>query len=129
MVKTTHNVDEDPLSSLPLELSAEFQKVLIPLKQVLELKSGGVLPLGSVLDSELILTAQGKPVANGEYQCIGIIIFRVKGKKMAYFLFKYTPPKRAIAVTGVKLGSWLMSRIKIPPASSANTSISFSLLF
>ena len=71
MVKTTHNIDEDPLSSLPLELSAEFQKVLIPLKQVLELKAGGVLPLGSVLDSELVLTAQGKPVAKGELVIIG----------------------------------------------------------
>lgn len=71
MIKTTKNYDEDPLSSLPLELSAEFQKVLIPLKQVLELKAGGVLPLGSVLDSELILTAQGKPVAKGELVIIG----------------------------------------------------------
>ena len=70
MIKTKHN-DDDPLSSLPLELSAEFQKVLIPLKQVLELKSGGVLPLGSVLDSELTLTAQGKPVAKGELVIIG----------------------------------------------------------
>ena len=73
MIKTKKitNNDDDPLSSLPLELSAEFQKVLIPLKQVLELKSGGVLPLGSVLDSELILTAQGKPVAKGELVIIG----------------------------------------------------------
>ena len=71
MIKTTKNYDEDPLSSLPLELSAEFQKVLIPLKQVLELKAGGVLPLGSVLDSELILTAQGKPVAKGELVIVG----------------------------------------------------------
>ncbi len=71
MIKTTKNHDEDPLSSLPLELSAEFQKVFIPLKQVLELKSGGVLPLGSVLDSELILTAQGKPVAKGELVIVG----------------------------------------------------------
>ena len=71
MIKTTKNHDEDPLSSLPLELSAEFQKVLIPLKQVLELKSGGVLPLGSVLDSELVLTAQGKPVAKGELVIVG----------------------------------------------------------
>ncbi|MBI3591523.1 MAG: FliM/FliN family flagellar motor switch protein [Candidatus Melainabacteria bacterium] len=71
MVKTTHNIDEDPLSSLPLELSAEFQKVLIPLKQVLELKSGGVLPLGPVLDSELVLTAQGRPVAKGELVIVG----------------------------------------------------------
>ena len=65
------NKDDDPLSSLPLELSAEFQKVSIPLKQVLELKTGGVLPLGSVLDSELVLTAQGKPVARGELVIIG----------------------------------------------------------
>lgn len=72
MVKTTHNItDEDPLSSLPLELSAEFQKVLIPLKKVLELRTGGVLPLGSVLDSELVLTAQGKPVAKGELVIVG----------------------------------------------------------
>ena len=70
MVKTVHSED-DPLSSLPLELSCEFQKVLIPLKQVLDLKSGGVLPLGSVLDSELVLTAQGKPVARGELIIIG----------------------------------------------------------
>lgn len=70
MIKTQHN-DDDPLSSLPLELSAEFQKVLIPLKQVLDLKAGGVLPLGSVLDSELTLTAQGKPVARGELVIIG----------------------------------------------------------
>ena len=70
MIKTKYNED-DPLSSLPLELSAEFQKVLIPLKQVLELKAGGVLPLGSVLDSELTLTAQGKPVAKGELVIIG----------------------------------------------------------
>ena len=70
MNKTKTNED-DPLSSLPLELSAEFQKVSIPLKQVLELKSGGVLPLGSVLDSELTLTAQGKPVAHGELVIIG----------------------------------------------------------
>lgn len=70
MVKTV-NTSEDPLSSLPLELSAEFQKVLIPLKQVLELKAGGVLPLGPVLDSELVLTAQGKPVAKGELVIVG----------------------------------------------------------
>ena len=70
MKKTAKN-DEDSISSLPLELSAEFQKVMIPLKQVLELRSGGVLPLGSVLDSELILTAQGKPVAKGELVIIG----------------------------------------------------------
>lgn len=69
MKKSTLN--DDPLSSLPLELSAEFQKVQIPLKQVLELKSGGVLPLGSVLESELTLTAQGKPVARGELVIIG----------------------------------------------------------
>ena len=71
MKKTTNINNDDPLSSLPLELSAEFHKVLIPLKQVLELKSGGVLPLGSVLDSELILTAQGKPVAKGELIIVG----------------------------------------------------------
>ena len=71
MARTTQNIDDDPLSSLPLELSAEFQKVLIPLKQVLELKSGGVLPLGPVLDSELVLTAQGKPVAKGELVIVG----------------------------------------------------------
>ncbi len=71
MVKVKHTTDDDPLSSLPLELSAEFQKVLIPLKQVLELKAGGVLPLGSVLESELILTAQGKPVAKGELVIVG----------------------------------------------------------
>lgn len=71
MVRTPNNSDEDPLSSLPLELSAEFQKVLIPLKQVLELKTGGVLPLGPVLDSELVLTAQGKPVAKGELVIVG----------------------------------------------------------
>ena len=70
-VKHTTNNDDDPLSSLPLELSAEFQKVLIPLKQVLELKAGGVLPLGSVLESELVLTAQGKPVAKGELVIVG----------------------------------------------------------
>lgn len=69
MKKTSTN--DDPLSSLPLELSAEFQKVQIPLKQVLELKSGGVLPLGAVLESELTLTAQGKPVARGELVIIG----------------------------------------------------------
>ena len=63
--------NDDPLSSLPLELQAEFQKVFIPLKQVLDLKSGGVLPLGSVLDSELVLTAQGKPVAKGELVIVG----------------------------------------------------------
>lgn len=61
----------DPLSSLPLELSAEFQKVKIPLKQVLELKNGGVLPLGPLLDTELTLTAQGKPVARGELVIVG----------------------------------------------------------
>ena len=38
---------------------------------MLELKAGGVLPLGSVLDSELILTAQGKPVAKGELVIVG----------------------------------------------------------
>lgn len=71
MSKTAKINNDDPLSSLPLELKAEFQKVLIPLKQVLELKSGGVLPLGSVLDSDLLLTAQGKPVAKGELVIVG----------------------------------------------------------
>lgn len=71
MVDKTKNIDNDPLSTLPLELSAEFQKVKIPLKQVLELKSGGVLPLSPILDTELTLTAQGKPVAKGELIIIG----------------------------------------------------------
>ena len=70
-MKQTIKNEEDPLSSLPLELSCEFQKVLIPLKQVLDLKTGGVLPLGTVLDSELVLTAQSKPVAKGELIIVG----------------------------------------------------------
>ena len=103
MTKTTNNIDDDPLSSLPLELSAEFQKVLIPLKQVLELRSGGVLPLGPVLDSELVLTAQGKPVAKGEL----VIVGNQFGMRITDLLIGMKKSAKGSSAGGVELESLL----------------------
>jgi flagellar motor switch/type III secretory pathway protein FliN len=64
--------DNDILTDLSIELTAQFKSVTLPLKQVMELKSGGVLPLGLLLDSELVLIAAGnKVVAKGELIVIG----------------------------------------------------------
>ncbi len=115
MVKTTQTHDDDPLSSLPLELSAEFQKVFIPLKQVLELKSGGVLPLGTVLDSELVLTAQGKPIARGEL----VIIGNQFGMRISELLIG--AKKLGKGQTGIELSDILSSQPqqKIDPKSAS----------
>jgi len=104
MIKTTQTHDDDPLSSLPLELSAEFQKVFIPLKQVLELKNGGVLPLGTVLDSELVLTAQGKPIAKGEL----VIIGNQFGMRISELLIGAKKPGKG--QSGIELGDILSSQ-------------------
>ena len=63
---------DDILADLPIELTAQFKGVNMPLQKVMELEVGGVLPLGLLLDSELILMAPGnKPIAQGELVIVG----------------------------------------------------------
>ena len=64
--------DTDLLTDLNIELTAQFKSVNLPLKKIMELKDGGVIPLGLLLDSELILIAAGnKIVAKGELIVLG----------------------------------------------------------
>lgn len=63
---------DDLLADLPIELTAQFKGVNMPLQKVMELEAGGVLPLGLLLDSELVLMAPGnKPIAQGELVIMG----------------------------------------------------------
>ncbi len=62
----------DLLTDLPVELIAQFKSVNMPLQKLMELEAGGVLPLGLLLDSKLILMAPGdKPIAQGELVVVG----------------------------------------------------------
>lgn len=64
--------DNDLFTDLNIELTAQFKSINLPLKQIMELKDGGVLPLGLLLDSELYLIAAGnKIVAKGELIVVG----------------------------------------------------------
>ncbi len=66
------NVHDDLLADLPIELTAQFKGVHMPLKKVMELEAGGVLPLGLLLDSELVLMAPGnKAIAQGDLVIVG----------------------------------------------------------
>lgn len=63
---------DDLLADLPIELAAQFKGVNMPLHKVMELEVGGVLPLGLLLDSELVLMAPGnKAIAQGELVVVG----------------------------------------------------------
>lgn len=82
--------DTDLLTDLNIELTAQFKSVNLPLKKIMELKDGGVIPLGLLLDSELILIAAGnKIVAKGELIVLGnqfglkIKNTRIKSEKVA----------------------------------------------
>ncbi len=62
----------DLLTDLPVELIAQFKSVNMPLQKLMELEAGGVLPLGLLLDSKLVLMAPGdKPIAQGELVVVG----------------------------------------------------------
>ena len=62
----------DLLTDLPVELVAQFKSVNMPLQKLMELEAGGVLPLGLLLDSKLVLMAPGdKPIAQGELVVVG----------------------------------------------------------
>ena len=63
---------EDLLTDLPVELTAKFKSVHMPLSKILELESGGILPLGLLIDSQLTLVAPGeKPIASGNLVVVG----------------------------------------------------------
>ncbi len=62
----------DLLTDIPVELVAQFKSVNMPLQKLMELDAGGVLPLGLLLDSKLVLMAPGdKPIAQGELCVLG----------------------------------------------------------
>ncbi len=62
----------DLLTDLPVELVAQFKSVNMPLQKLMELEAGGVLLLGLLLDSKLVLMAPGdKPIAQGELVVVG----------------------------------------------------------
>jgi flagellar motor switch/type III secretory pathway protein FliN len=66
------NHNEDLLTDLPVELTAKFKSVHMPLRKILELESGGILPLGLLIDSQLTLVAPGdKPIASGNLVIVG----------------------------------------------------------
>ena len=66
------NQSEDLLTDLPVELTAKFKSVNMPLSKILELESGGILPLGLLIDSQLTLVAPGdKPIASGNLVVVG----------------------------------------------------------
>lgn len=70
MMRQTMN--NDLLTDLPVELTAQFQSVNMPLQKIMELEVGGVLPLDLLLDNELVLMAPGnKPIAQGELVIVG----------------------------------------------------------
>ncbi|MCE2928355.1 MAG: FliM/FliN family flagellar motor switch protein [Candidatus Caenarcaniphilales bacterium] len=67
-----HSNSEDLLTDLPVELTAQFKSVHMPLNKILELESGGILPLGLLIDSQLTLVAPGdKPIAAGNLVIVG----------------------------------------------------------
>lgn len=71
MLEENHS-SEDILTDLPIELTAQFKSVQMPLKKIIELESGGILPLGLLIDSQLTLTAPGgKPIAAGSLVIVG----------------------------------------------------------
>ncbi|MEY3370174.1 MAG: hypothetical protein RLZZ361_844 [Cyanobacteriota bacterium] len=71
MMEETSNY-EDLLTDLPVELTAQFKSVQMPLQKIIELESGGILPLGLLMDSQLTLMAPGeKPIASGNLVIVG----------------------------------------------------------
>lgn len=71
MTEENHSSD-DMLIDLPIELTAQFKSVQMPLKKIIELESGGILPLGLLIDSQLTLIAPGsKPIASGTLVIVG----------------------------------------------------------
>lgn len=71
-MQAEENHNEDLLTDLPVELTAKFKSVNMPLSKILELESGGILPLGLLIDSQLTLVAPGdKPIASGNLVVVG----------------------------------------------------------
>ncbi len=67
-----NNFSDDLLTDLPVELTAQFKSVYMPLNKIIELESGGILPLGLLMDSELTLVAPGdKAIASGNLVIVG----------------------------------------------------------
>ena len=63
---------DDLLTDLPVELTAQFKSVQMPLQKIIELESGGILPLGLLMDSKLTLVAPGeKAIASGNLVIVG----------------------------------------------------------
>jgi flagellar motor switch/type III secretory pathway protein FliN len=66
------DLHSDILTDLPVELTAQFKSVSMPLRKIVELEEGGILPLGLLLDSQMVLMAPGnKAIAQGELVVVG----------------------------------------------------------
>lgn len=72
MDMSEENTSDDILTDLPVELTAQFKSVQMPLQKIIELESGGILPLGLLMDSQLTLVAPGeKAIASGNLVIVG----------------------------------------------------------
>jgi flagellar motor switch/type III secretory pathway protein FliN len=57
--------------ALEVEVSASFQPIKLPLKQLKELEQGLVLEVGNLMDNRIIVEVEGHPVAWGELLVLG----------------------------------------------------------
>lgn len=97
-----NNSSDDLLTDLPVELTAKFKSVQMPLQKILELESGGILPLGLLMDSQLTLVAPGdKPIASGNLVIVGnqfgIKINKTNIKKPVGAKLNYNAVEAAVA--------------------------------
>lgn len=95
---------EDLLTDLPVELTAQFKSVQMPLHKIIELESGGILPLGLLMDSQLTLVAPGdKAIASGNLVIVGnqfgIKINKTNIKKAVAAKLNYSAIESSVAPT------------------------------
>ncbi len=88
--------------NLQVEVSATFNPIRLPLKQVKEMEQGLVVEVGDLMDNRVIIEVEGHPVAWGELLVLGDKFgVRIQGLQEGVQYVEQVPaPAAAASTTG-----------------------------
>ena len=66
MADNTTNSGENMWDVIPVEISAEFEKVSITLGELKQISEGVIVDVGAIYENKIFLKVENKPIASGE---------------------------------------------------------------
>jgi hypothetical protein len=87
--------------NLQVEVTATFNPIKLPLKQVKEMEQGLVVEVGDLMDNRVSIEVEGHPVAFGELLVLGDKFgVRIQGLQAGVEYVEQVPPPSTVTATG-----------------------------